>query len=298
MFHIDYNSYLLRLVEWCYSYPEGPPRKRDPTKPMPVIAVGLSRSGTESLQTALIKLGYDYTYHGFDMLFDMPSYNQAWTTLCKKKFYSPTGDCHITAAEFDKILGHAIAICDVPASLFAAELIEAYPDAKIILNRQRDLDAWHRSIIRNVVVEIGESRLKWTMTWFSAHMFWVQTSLCRYMFPRQFKSTDSTMSSGIRTQGKWQSREHYNMIRGLLRSRGETHRSLEWSVEDGWEPLCKFLDKPVPDEPFPSTNNAAGFDAKTDKFMKIHMMRCFRNMGLSITVLGLAVALAWRKWWS
>lgn len=29
---------------------------------------------------------------------------------------------------------------------------------------------------------------------------------------------------------------------------------LEWKPRDGWETLCKFLDKPVPGEPFPYAN--------------------------------------------
>ena len=28
-------------------------------------------------------------------------------------------------------------------------------------------------------------------------------------------------------------------------------RLLVWNIKDGWEPLCKFLDKPVPDSPIP-----------------------------------------------
>ena len=30
---------------------------------------------------------------------------------------------------------------------------------------------------------------------------------------------------------------------------------LIFSVKDGWEPLCKFLDVPIPDGPFPNTND-------------------------------------------
>ena len=26
---------------------------------------------------------------------------------------------------------------------------------------------------------------------------------------------------------------------------------LVWNIKDGWEPLCKFLGKPVPDAPIP-----------------------------------------------
>ena len=49
------------LERTIYRDYEPPPRKRE--KPMEVICPGLPRSGTESLQVALLKLGYDYTYH-------------------------------------------------------------------------------------------------------------------------------------------------------------------------------------------------------------------------------------------
>jgi hypothetical protein len=29
-----------------------------------------------------------------------------------------------------------------------------------------------------------------------------------------------------------------------------------YSVKDGWAPLCKILDVPIPDEPFPHVNDA------------------------------------------
>jgi hypothetical protein len=36
-------------------------------------------------------------------------------------------------------------------------------------------------------------------------------------------------------------------------------RLLVFEVKAGWEPLCTFLDQPVPDMPFPRTNNTAEF---------------------------------------
>jgi len=36
-------------------------------------------------------------------------------------------------------------------------------------------------------------------------------------------------------------------------------RLLVWSVGDGWEPLCDFLELPVPDTPFPHLNDSKGF---------------------------------------
>lgn len=35
------------------------------------------------------------------------------------------------------------AVCDWPACAFAKELIEAYPEAKVILTN-RDVDSWHK----------------------------------------------------------------------------------------------------------------------------------------------------------
>ena len=36
-------------------------------------------------------------------------------------------------------------------------------------------------------------------------------------------------------------------------------RLLVWSAPEGWEPLCAFLDVPVPDTPFPHLNDTEEF---------------------------------------
>ncbi len=39
-------------------------------------------------------------------------------------------------------------------------------------------------------------------------------------------------------------------------------RSVTRQPGDGWEPLCRFLDVPVPDEPFPHRNDTAWYRAR------------------------------------
>jgi hypothetical protein len=39
------------------------------------------------------------------------------------------------------------------------------------------------------------------------------------------------------------------------------NRFLEWTVADGWAPLCDLLALPVPNEPFPWTNTTDEFRA-------------------------------------
>ena len=64
------------------------------------------------------------------------------------------------------------------------------------------------------------------------------------------------------------------MIRGMV----PKENLLEWTVDDGWEPLCKFLDKPVPDEPFPHVNTGAGWEGQEMKLGKRYIMGAARNL--------------------
>lgn len=60
------------------------------------------------------------------------------------------------------------------------------------------------------------------------------------------------------TSGNWQDRKrlregylhHYQKIRLQV----PRERLLEFRSEDGWEPLCRFLGKSVPSEPYPYVN--------------------------------------------
>ena len=38
------------------------------------------------------------------------------------------------------------------------------------------------------------------------------------------------------------------------------HQLLEMELNEGWEPLCKFLGLPIPQEPFPKANDAKAAD--------------------------------------
>jgi len=77
------------------------------------------------------------------------------------------------------------------------------------------------------------------------------------------------------------------------RQEGSCHRNdrefLDWSVEDGWEPLCSFLDRPVPEETFPH-DNAAGqqCDANMECAIGGHVKNALIRSTVRITVAGVA----------
>jgi hypothetical protein len=69
-----------------------------------------------------------------------PLDNKYWLAALQAKFEGkgkPYG-----RAEFDRLLGHCQGVSDLPAILFAEELIEAYPEAKVILTH-REFESWY-----------------------------------------------------------------------------------------------------------------------------------------------------------
>ena len=261
---------------------------------MQVIAVGPPRSATESLQQALLRLGYEYTYHGWDMMFEDHHNMHGWSQLCRRKFLGTNddGDCEITAEDFDAILGNSVAVTDAPASVFASEMIRAYPDAKVILNTNNDLNRWHQSAVKNIV-GVNRNWMFWVMSWTSKDLFWAWNMWERMLWPGLFRCMGHpgrNLDIGITRNGKWIYREHCDMIRGLV----PKEKLLEWNVQDGWEPLCQFLGKDVPEEPFPNVNNAAGFKGREKQAMDLWFGQGFKNIAKVGVVLAAIGAAYWR----
>ncbi|GAP85092.2 hypothetical protein SAMD00023353_2200210 [Rosellinia necatrix] len=201
MFRLNPNGWICYLLEYVYYLPPPPPRKR--TKPMEVICVGLPRCGTESLQHALLQLGYDHTCHGWDIALEYPSYLQQWAQLGRRKWLGPLNDNNIiTAADFDVLIGNAVAVTDTASSAFAAEIIAAYPEAKVILNQRKDIDAWHHSI-NNTIIGTADHWLLFILSCLSRECFWAWHFHVRIVYPGLFRALDGNIKTGIAQNGKW-----------------------------------------------------------------------------------------------
>jgi len=205
---VPLDHWIWWFTERLYSLPAPPRRKR--SKPMEVICVGPPRSGTESLQQALLDLGYDYTYHGWDIVYDIPTPAPGWVRLARKKWYAEGRDHTfpalnvptITREDFDELIGHCVAVTDAAASCFAAEMIAAYPEAKVILNVRRDMDAWHRSAV-TTLVGVNKSWGFYIASWLNRECFWAWHVYERFLWPLLFRAPDGNMAKAIERNGKW-----------------------------------------------------------------------------------------------
>lgn len=81
--------------------------------------------------------------------------------------------------------------------------------------------------------------------------------------------------------------DYYDRIRRLV----PPERLLNFHVSEGWEPLCKFLGKEIPDTPFPNVNNTNQFLAERRR----RWWLILRIMLVKISVPVVAVAVA--SWW-
>ena len=209
---------------------------------MKLIGAGLPRTGTLTQKVALEMLGFAPCYHMVNVLMDLdlaPLWGRALA-----------GD-----EPWDEIFDGFVATVDWPGSFFYRELIETYPEAKVLLST-RDSEAWERSMRDtifglfygdNMMHDLSNARgridQKWRGYLDMMEGMWEQSGL--------ISDGAATTSESMRS-----AMERYEQE---VQANVPSDRLLVWSVQEGWEPLCEFLEVPVPDTPFPRLNDSAEF---------------------------------------
>ncbi|PGG99210.1 hypothetical protein AJ79_08640 [Helicocarpus griseus UAMH5409] len=93
------------------------------------------------------------TYHGFDFP-ARPDRQILWDRAINAKFYGKGKP--FEQEDFDKILGEASVVSDVPAIAFAEELVGMFPE---VFRVRRDVEKWYDSFNTNVIA----SNYTWTV---------------------------------------------------------------------------------------------------------------------------------------
>ena len=196
-----------------------------------VIGAGFGRTGTLSLKGALERLGFDPCYHMMEVV--QHGFGALWRDIA----FGGKPD-------WDAVFSGYKATVDWPSCNYYRELADHYPDAKVILSL-RDPDKWFDS--------------------------------CRSTIFRAMQMDHTEAPEAIRTQmemvrklvvqdtfgGDIDDRAHaisvYNRHNETVRQVIPGDRLLVFEASQGWEPLCRFLGVPVPDEPYPRVNTSEEF---------------------------------------
>ncbi|KAF6828493.1 hypothetical protein CPLU01_08475 [Colletotrichum plurivorum] len=220
--------------------------------PLEVLALGMSKTGTSSMQRALMILGYNDVYHGFAMVSNICEV-EMWMEGMHAKQNPKPGQKPFGRAEFDQLLGHCGAVCDMPANFFGPELVRAYPDSKVVLV-ERDVESWYRSFDESIVTVAFNPVwrfLSWLRARYVAEIDDITFTWLKYTFGAETKPE-------VLAKARDGYRRHYETIRRET----PPERLLNYSLKDGWGPLCEFLGKPVPDVPFPHVNDHEAYHEK------------------------------------
>ncbi|OHW97924.1 hypothetical protein CSPAE12_03294 [Colletotrichum incanum] len=149
-------------------------------------------------------------------------------------------------------------------SFFALPLIDAYPDAKVILV-ERDIESWYASMEEAIFGTTWGWRADLIINVFGRLMGLTGGLTIRKIMLGYYEARNV---SEMRSKARDRYRRHYAEIRAAV----SKDRLLDYDVKEGWEPLCAFLGKPIPDLPFPQVNkrkeHVARVRAKQNMFLK------------------------------
>ncbi|MBY8976886.1 hypothetical protein KHP62_13790 [Rhodobacteraceae bacterium NNCM2] len=195
-----------------------------------VIGAGVGRTGTYSLKLAINQLGLGPCHHMEAVLGNMPVQVPLWNAAMAGQ------------ADWTAIYAGCESAVDWPTAGFFRELYAAYPSAKFVLTT-RSPESWAASFsatIYKLISEIDETPPE-MHEWLEMCAAVIE----RTGFPR---GRDEAFLKQAFTA-------HVEAVRETI----PADRLLVFEVKQGWAPLCNFLGVPVPDGPFPRTNDRSEF---------------------------------------
>jgi hypothetical protein len=194
--------------------------------PLSVIGAGLGRTGTMSLKLALDRLGFGPCYHMVEV-FKNPKASGYWEAAADGR-----------PVDWEEVFAGYSSTVDWPSATFYQQLANAYPEAKVILT-VRDPEAWFASTQATI---------------FSRHIRDdTEDDWQRMVLKVICDLFDRRMTDKAELIEVYQ--RHNEEVRRTI----PQERLLVYEVADGWEPLCRFLDAEVPNDPMPRANSTDEF---------------------------------------
>ncbi|KZT51666.1 hypothetical protein CALCODRAFT_122649 [Calocera cornea HHB12733] len=207
-----------------------------------VLGAGLPRTGTASLHAALTILGFGPCHHGSTLMCTPNRSLQYLHTLGKP------------SAAYRTLMRGYRSTVDIPNCYLVPELLSAFPKAKVVLSLRDSSDVWWKSVKGSIGRTNTLSYLVVTLPLGSLRHLIMMLKLGKYRLIPLF--------------GRMRlSRAVYDRHNDWVRSIVPPEILLEFNVKEGWAPLCKFLEVPVPDIPFPHTNDTAATNTHITKAM-------------------------------
>ncbi len=200
-----------------------------------VVGAGFGRTGTLSLKSALEMLGFGPCYHMVEV-FSRPEHVAMWHRLA---FGGPS--------DWDLMFRDFGATVDWPSARWWREIAAHFPQAKVLLSL-RDPEAWYKSMSETIY-----QPMKFPASERAPELVRKQNEMVRKAIVAD--------TFDDRFEDKAHALEVFNRHNQEVRDAIDPARLLVFDVREGWAPLCRFLEVPVPSEPFPRLNDTASTQA-------------------------------------
>jgi hypothetical protein len=196
-----------------------------------VVGAGLPRTGTASLQIALEQLLGGPCYHMRTIPGHPFDLGPAWSEALAGG-----------QPDWAGLLDGYVATVDWPASMFWRELSAANPEALVLLSMRDSAKTWWQSVDATILPIAREALAPdWDEGCGLIDLLERFTGTVEWDDP-------ATMMAA------------YERHNAAVRQGVPPHRLVEWRTGDGWEPLCRALQVPVPDQPFPWVNRRSEWE--------------------------------------
>ncbi len=212
---------------------------------MRLIGAGLPRTGTLTQKLALEELGVGPCYHWVNVIADLDQV-ALWERALDGE------------APWQELLAGCDSTVDWPGGYFYRELMDAYPEAKVLLS-VREPESWERSFRQTIWTMSHGRSLMPLLSYARAE---VDPRWKRYLafVDRMFWGPEGTFSEGHSEPAQMieQMKRHNEQVKSAV----PAERLLVWEVGEGWEPLCEFLEVDVPSGPLPHANDRDTFSER------------------------------------
>lgn len=232
--------------------------------PLEVIGAGFGRTGTASLKQALEELGYVKCHHMSEVFGD--SRQADWWDRASR------GE----AVNWHEVFDGFKACVDWPSATYYKELAACFPDAKVILST-RDPESWYRSA-RESVYPISVAFPPW-ITALSKPMRKLKRATIRAVWDGTFESRFEDKAYALRVFHR-----HIDEVKEAI----PADRLLIHRATDGWEPLCQFLGKSIPDSPYPRVNESA----RARRILRV--LRVLNWLPLFLAIILIGILIVWQ----
>jgi len=223
-----------------------PMQSAESDKSIRVIGAGLGRTGTKSLQAALDLLGFR-TYH-----FPLPAHSAAWAACAE-------GTGSVAAAIQTAVDAGYDATCDQPMADTYAEQMDMFKNAKVVLTVRDSPAKW--AVSWRVLADFIQVQERPFSFWYPSFIQWIpfmrNWKKMRNLLGVHFGLKPGELVRGFRNQPEGWLEKQYEAHNDAVKRHVPKDKLLVFNVKEGWEPLCKFLGKDVPEVPFPNVNESA-----------------------------------------